>query len=60
MEIGFNSRFLSEMLNNLNSKEIVMKLSEPNRAGIISPLDHIEEGEKTAMLVMPVVLKPNA
>jgi len=28
----------------------------PNRAGIITPLDDVEEGEHITMLVMPVML----
>ena len=30
MQIGFNSRFLSEMLNNLNSNEVLIEMSLPN------------------------------
>lgn len=56
LEIGFNSRFLSEMLGNLDTQDIVMRLSEPNKAGVISPLDGTEEGEVIAMLIMPVML----
>ena len=56
MQIGFNSRFLSEMLNNLNSNEIIIEMSLPNRAGILTPLDGTDEGEQVTMLVMPVML----
>jgi DNA polymerase-3 subunit beta len=56
LQIGFNSRFLIEMLNNLSCDEIKLSMSLPNRAGIIAPLDHIEEGEDITMLVMPVML----
>ena len=56
MEIGFNSKFMIEMLNNIGSEEISLEMSEPNRAGIILPLDGQEEGEETLMLVMPVML----
>ena len=31
-------------------------MSTPNRAGIILPLDGMQEGEDTLMLVMPVML----
>ena len=44
------------MLNNIGSEQIVIEMSEPNRAGIILPLDGLEEGENTLMLVMPVML----
>ncbi len=56
MEIGFNSKFLLEMLNNLNSDEVQLAMSLPNRAGILTPIDGLEEGEKVTMLVMPVML----
>jgi DNA polymerase-3 subunit beta len=39
MQIGFNARFLSEMLSNLNSDEVQLELSLPNRAGILTPSD---------------------
>ncbi|MDE0536537.1 MULTISPECIES: DNA polymerase III subunit beta [unclassified Tenacibaculum] len=56
MQIGFNSRFLSEMLNNLNSNDVLIEMSLPNRAGILTPIDGTEEGEQVTMLVMPVML----
>jgi DNA polymerase-3 subunit beta len=56
MQIGFNSRFLSEMLNNLSSSEVLIEMSLPNRAGILTPIDGTEEGEQVTMLVMPVML----
>ena len=56
MQIGFNSRFLSEMLSNLMSSEVLIEMSLPNRAGILTPIDGTDEGEKITMLVMPVML----
>ncbi len=56
MQIGFNSRFLTEMLNNLTSDEVQLEMSLPNRAGILTPNDGLDEGEKVTMLVMPVML----
>lgn len=53
--IGFNARFLIEMLSNLDSKEVMIKLSEPNRAGLLVPKNQ-EENEDLLMLVMPVML----
>jgi DNA polymerase-3 subunit beta len=55
MEIGFNSRFLLEMLNNIDTENVNLELSAPNRAGILLP-DNNEEGEDLLMLVMPVML----
>lgn len=57
MQIGFNSRFLVEMLNNLNANEVQLEMSLPNRAGILRPIDGLDEGEDVMMLVMPVMLK---
>lgn len=56
MEIGFNSKFLVEMLNNLDSDEINIEMSAPNRAGIILPAKSETPGEDILMLVMPVML----
>ena len=56
IQIGFNSRFLLEMLNNLTSSEIKLEMSLPNRAGILKPTSGSVEGESITMLVMPVML----
>jgi len=56
MEIGFNSRFLLEMLGNLGSDNVRMEMSAPNRAGILIPADGMDDGEDLLMLVMPVML----
>ncbi|MEL6483398.1 MAG: DNA polymerase III subunit beta [Bacteroidota bacterium] len=56
MQIGFNSRFLIEMLGNLSSDEVSLEMSLPNRAGILTPSDGLDEGEQITMLVMPVML----
>ncbi|MDC7995308.1 DNA polymerase III subunit beta [Altibacter sp. HG106] len=56
MQIGFNSRFLNEMLNNLTSDDVSLEMSLPNRAGILTPVDGLDEGESVTMLVMPVML----
>jgi len=55
MEIGFNAKFLIEMLNNLDADEITFELSTPNRAGLLMPIVN-EENENVLMLVMPVML----
>ncbi|HWY33895.1 MAG TPA: hypothetical protein VNX68_04570, partial [Nitrosopumilaceae archaeon] len=56
MEIGFNSKFLLEMLNSLDSDEITIEMSAPNRAGIITPSKKDNPSEDLLMLVMPVML----
>jgi DNA polymerase-3 subunit beta len=55
IEIGFNAKFLIEMLNNLESNEVTLQLSAPNRAGILVPSDK-DDNEDILMLVMPVML----
>ena len=56
IQIGFNSRFLNEMLGNLESDDVKLEMSLPNRAGILTPVDGLEDGEEITMLVMPVML----
>ncbi len=56
MEIGFNSRFLLEMLNNLDTPEVKLEMSEPSRAGLLMPAGSDNEHEDVLMLVMPVML----
>ena len=56
IEIGFNSKFLIEILNNISSENIVFELSDPNRAGVIFSNENNEDIESTLMLVMPVML----
>jgi len=56
MEIGFNSRFLLEMVSNLDCDEIIIEMSAPNRAGIILPNNNGNPAEDVLMLVMPVML----
>ena len=55
MEIGFNAKFLIEMLSNISGDEITIEMSTPNRAGLLSPTIK-NENEDILMLVMPVML----
>jgi DNA polymerase-3 subunit beta len=55
IEIGFNAKFLVEMLNNLSCKQVNLKFSASNRAGLIVPVEQ-DENEDILMLVMPVML----
>ncbi len=59
MEIGFNARFLIEMLNNLSGEEVTLEMSTPNRAGLLIPQTN-DEREDVLMLVMPVMLNSYA
>jgi DNA polymerase III subunit beta len=55
MTIGYNGKFLGEMLNVLECDEIKLQVSTPNRAGIIVPTEE-DAGEQLLMLVMPVMM----
>lgn len=59
IEIGFNARFLIEILNNMPSDKIVFQLSQPNRAGLIVPEENGQD-EELLMLIMPIMLQSYA
>jgi len=59
IEIGFNARFLIEMLTNLDTDQIKLNMSAANKAGVIFPAEK-EKGEDILMLVMPVMLNQYA
>ena len=58
MDIGFNAKFLTEMISYLDSEQVLVELSHPSRAGIIFPYGDESEERKDdiLMLVMPVML----
>lgn len=57
LEIGFNSKFMQEMLSNISTREVLIEMSQPNRAGLIHPIETEENTtEDILMLVMPVML----
>jgi DNA polymerase-3 subunit beta len=58
MDIGFNAKFLTEMISNLDSEQVMLEMSHPSRAGIIFPYGEDAEGKQDdiLMLVMPVML----
>jgi DNA polymerase III subunit beta len=55
IEIGFNAKFLIEMLTNMDSDKIGLTMSAPNKAGVILPAEK-DQSEDILMLVMPVML----
>ena len=55
MEIGFNGKFLLEILNTLEVEKIYIHFSSPSKAAVITP-DSDNKEEKILMLVMPVML----
>lgn len=58
MDIGFNAKFLTEMISYLDSEQVLVELSHPSRAGIIFPYgdDDTDKKDDILMLVMPVML----
>ena len=60
IDIGFNSKFLREILDNIDASEIQLEMSLPTRAAIISPVNQQEtDPENLLMLIMPVMLNNN-
>lgn len=55
IEIGFNAKFLIEMLSNIGNEQIRLNMSAPNKAGVILPAEK-DKNEDMLMLVMPVML----
>jgi DNA polymerase-3 subunit beta len=56
IEIGFNSKFILEMLSNMDGESISLEMSIPNRPGLLMPAEKENESEDLLMLVMPVML----
>jgi DNA polymerase-3 subunit beta len=59
MEIGFNSVYLTDILNNVDSQDVVFEFSTPNRAGVVTPSEQMGD-EDMLMLIMPVMLNTYA
>ena len=55
MNIGFKGPFLIDILNSINSQEVILELADPSRAGVIIPAEQ-EEQEDLLMLLMPMML----
>ena len=55
LEIGFNAKFLKEMLSTLDGDQVQLRLSAPNRAGLVIPNEN-ERDEDITMLIMPMML----
>jgi DNA polymerase-3 subunit beta len=55
LTIGFNAKFLVEMLGVLEGEEIKLEMSTATRAGILLPTEQAG-GQEIMMLVMPVML----
>ena len=55
MNIGFRGSFLLEVLNNIDSEEVLFKLAGPSRAGLILPVEQ-KETETVLMMIMPMMI----
>lgn len=55
LQIGFNAKFLIEMLGVLETDEVKLEMSTSTRAGILVPAEEVP-GQDILMLVMPVML----
>jgi DNA polymerase-3 subunit beta len=55
MSIGFKGPSLTEILNNLDSDEVLLEFADPSRPCLIVPAEQ-PEGEEVLMLIMPMLL----
>ena len=55
MAIGFKAPFLIDLLSSIPSNDVLLKLADPARAGLILPAEN-EENEDVLMLLMPMLL----
>jgi DNA polymerase-3 subunit beta len=56
VRIGFNAKYLAEMIGNLACDDVNFEFSTPNKAAIITPVDGQTDDEKLLMLVMPTLI----
>ena len=55
MAIGFKAPFLIDLLGSITSANVLLKLADPARAGLLLPAEN-EENEDVLMLLMPMLL----
>lgn len=55
MSIGFPAAALMDVLNNIDGEEIVLRLADPSRAGLVFPVSQ-KENESVLMLLMPLMV----
>lgn len=56
-KIGYSGKFLIEMLSNLDSDEVRIKMSTPNRPSLLVPENGEDESIDVLMLLMPLVIQ---
>ena len=55
MAIGFKGPALTEILNSIDSEEVIIELADHSRAGVVVPAEQPEQ-EEVLMLIMPTLL----
>jgi DNA polymerase III subunit beta len=56
MDIGFKSGFLLDILSNMEAINVNLEMSDPARAGILTPFENENENEDILMLLMPIMV----
>lgn len=54
--IGFKSTFLVEILSNIETPTVVIKLADSTRAGVFKPVYDDKQQSETLMLLMPMMI----
>lgn len=55
MEIGFNAKFLADMLSSISSETVKIAMSLPSRPGVVTPTEQAPSSE-VLMLIMPLMI----
>lgn len=55
LKIGFKGADLINLVNNIQTPDIILKLSDPSKAGLILPSEQ-EKGTDVVMLLMPLLI----
>ena len=53
--MGFKNSDIIEVLNNIDAESVLIRLSDPGRAGIFLPSEQ-KEGEELLVLQMPMMI----
>ena len=55
MSIGFKGSAFIDVLSNLESEQVILKLADPSRAGVVVPAESNDDQE-VLMLLMPMLI----
>ncbi len=56
MDIGFKAQFLQELVQHIDSEEVILELSNPQTAALVFPFEQVSEEENLLMLLMPMMV----